>query len=211
MPGKLRIAVSTKPLIPVRVDDQVRRAVSETADLLRSLGHDVREQDPNWGMVGNGAVARYLRGIHDDAVRVPQPERLERRTRGLSRFGSLISPTLVARSRVAEAAHAARINAIFDDHDVLMTPVTAKPPVEVMRWEGVSATRLLAGEFPTYPFTLPWNFLGQPAAAVPAGFTADGLPLAVQLIGRPEDEPTLLSLSAQIEAERPWTGTTPPL
>ena len=48
-PGKLRIACSTKPVIPVPVDDQVRRAVGETADLLRSLGHDVREQDPNWG------------------------------------------------------------------------------------------------------------------------------------------------------------------
>ncbi len=210
-PGKLRIAVSTKPVIPVPVDDQVRRAVAETADLLRSLGHQVREQDPNWGMVGNGAIPRYLRGVHEDALTVPTPERLERRTRGLSRLGSLIPPTLVARTRVAEAAHASRINAIFADHDVLMTPVTARPPIEVMRWEGVGVLRLLAGEFPTYPFTIPWNFLGQPAASVPAGFTADGLPLAVQLIGRPEDEATLLSLSAQIESERPWTGTTPPL
>jgi amidase len=65
--------------------------------------------------------------------------------------------------------------------------------------------------FPVYPFTVPWNFVGQPAASVPAGFTADGLPLAVQLCGRPNDEPTLLSLAAQIESERPWADMTPPL
>ena len=62
-----------------------------------------------------------------------------------------------------------------------------------------------------YPFTAPWNAIGQPAAALPAGFTNDGLPLSVQLVGRPNDEPTLLSLAAQIEAERPWADSRPPL
>jgi amidase len=45
---------------------------------------------------------------------------------------------------------------------------------------------------------------------VPAGFAADGLPLAVQLVGRPGDEGTLLSLAAQLEAERPWAADRPP-
>jgi amidase len=57
----------------------------------------------------------------------------------------------------------------------------------------------------------PWNITGQPAGAVPAGFTSDGLPLSVQIVGRPNDEATLLSLAAQIEAERPWADTRPPL
>ena len=46
---------------------------------------------------------------------------------------------------------------------------------------------------------------------MPAGFAEDGLPLAVQLIGRPADEATLLSLAAQLEAERPWADRRPPL
>ena len=62
-----------------------------------------------------------------------------------------------------------------------------------------------------YPFTVPWNATGQPAASVPAGFTADGLPLAVQLVGRPDDEGTLLSLAAQLESERPWADRRPPV
>jgi amidase len=62
-----------------------------------------------------------------------------------------------------------------------------------------------------YPFTAVWNTTGQPAAAVPAGFSQEGLPLAVQLVGRPNDEATLVSLAAEIEAERPWAGHRPVL
>ena len=52
---------------------------------------------------------------------------------------------------------------------------------------------------------------GQPAASVPAGFSSDGLPLAVQLVGRPYDEVTLISLAAQVEAARPWAYHRPPV
>ena len=54
-------------------------------------------------------------------------------------------------------------------------------------------------------YTALWNVTGNPAASVPAGVAADGLPLAVQLVGRRNDETTLLSLSAQLESARPWT------
>jgi amidase len=60
------------------------------------------------------------------------------------------------------------------------------------------------------PFNGVWNVTGQPAASLPAGFGADGLPRAVQIVARPGEEATLLSLAAQIEAERPWTDARPP-
>ena len=56
-----------------------------------------------------------------------------------------------------------------------------------------------------------WNHVGQPAAAVPVEAAPDGIPLAVQLVGRPGDEATLLSLSAQLEADTGWTARRPPL
>ncbi|MGH3563741.1 MAG: amidase family protein, partial [Mycobacterium sp.] len=56
-----------------------------------------------------------------------------------------------------------------------------------------------------------WNLTGQPAAAVPWGFDRDGLPVAIQLVGRPYDEATLLSLAAQIEQARPWAHHRPPV
>jgi amidase len=211
-PGKLRVAVSLKPSVQgARVDPEVRRGVNETADLLRSLGHEVVERDPVWGDIGSNVVPRYLGGIAEEAGRVPHPERLERRTKGYARMGAPWRGALLERVRRDEARHAARIGRLFEDHDVLLTPVTAKPPVEIGTWAGLGALRTVAGQLFTYPFAAPWNATGQPAAAVPAGFTGDGLPLSVQLIGRPSDEATLLSLAAQIEAERPWADRRPPV
>jgi amidase len=211
-PPRLRIAVSLKPSVPVPVDDEVRDAVEGTASLLRAIGHDVRDRDPAWGAIGNAFVPRYLRGGHDDAQRMAHPHRLERRTRSLARLGAAIPPALVARARAAEASHAARLNALFEDHDLLLTPVVPQPPAELGRWEGRGALATMAGvSIASVPFTTPWNATGQPAASIPAGFTSAGLPLAVQLVGRPNDEATLLSVAAEIESERPWGHHRPPV
>jgi amidase len=213
-PGKLRIAWSTAPpraAAPPTVDEVAKGAVSETAELLRSLGHDAERSDPNWGGIGNNITPRYLRGIAEDFARVPHPERLERRTRGFARLGRLIPDKLFEQARRAEAADATRVNAIFDTHDVLMTPVMGGTALPVRRWEGRGALRTVLGMSRFYPFCVPWNYLGNPAMSVPAGFAANGMPLAVQLIGRPGDEATLLSLAAQLEAERPWADERPPI
>ena len=78
--------------------------------------------------------------------------------------------------------------------------------IPVRRWEGRGALWTLLGMSRCYPFCVPWNHLGNPSMAVPAGFSPEGMPLSVQIIGRPGDEATLLSLAAQIEAERPWAS-----
>jgi amidase len=213
-PGKLRIAYSTHParsVPPGRVSEEVKGAVAETAELLRSLGHEVSERDPDWGTIGNQITARYLRGIHDDVARTPHQERLELRTRRIGQLGGLISDRALERVR-GEAAERdrARLRPLFEQFDVLMTPVMGGTALPLRHWEGRSAARIMLGQVRFYPFTPAWNHLGNPAASVPAGFAADGLPLAVQLVGRPGDEGTLLSLAAQLEAERPWAADRPP-
>lgn len=213
-PGRLRVAWSTAPpraAAPPTVSEVAKGAVADTAELLGSLGHEVAERDPDWGGIGNNITPRYLHGIAEDFARVPHPERLERRTRGFARLGSLIPDGLFERARRAERADAARVNAIFDSHDVLMTPVMGGTALSVRRWEGCGALRTVLGMSRFYPFCVPWNHLGNPAMAVPAGFAADGMPLSVQIVGRPGDEATLLSLAAQLEAERPWADRRPPI
>jgi amidase len=106
---------------------------------------------------------------------------------------------------------AARVNRIFDDHDAVLTPVAPETPFEVGRWEGRGMLWTLNGGARMIAFTALWNQTGQTAAAVPAGWTAGGVPLSVQLVGRPNDEDTLLSLAAQLEAERPWADRRPPV
>jgi amidase len=162
-------------------------------------------------MVGNAVSIMYSRGVADDARRLPNRERLGRQVRGVARLGSLIPNSVLRRTRAAIPKHAKRINGIFDDHDVLLLPVVGEPPVPVEKWSLRGGQWTLAGMTRRTGFGPPWNYLGNPAAAVPAGFTDNGLPLSVQLVGRPNDEATLLSLAAQLEAERRWADRRPPL
>jgi amidase len=212
-PDRLRIAVSTTParaLAPPRVDDEVKSAVAQTAELLSSLGHKLSERDADWGNIGNQVAVRYMRGIHDDVARVPHPERLERRTRSYGRIGGLIPDRLLelATGKAADQDRE-RVWRLFDHFDVLMTPVMGGTAIPVRSFEGHGALWSIAGETRFYCFTPPWNHLGNPAASVPSGFAADGMPLAVQLISRFGDEATLLSLAAELEAERPWADRRP--
>jgi amidase len=212
-PASLRIAFSTKmpPGVIARLDGEAESALLQTVELLRSLGHEVSEQDPDYGVGGmSELLTRYLRGIHDDARAVAHPERLERRTRGMARLGSLIPPALLERSLANEAQFRSRLNGVLEAHDVLITPATAAPPPRIGQLHGRGAAWTLNAVAGWVPYNGVWNVTGQPAASVPAGFGADGLPRGVQLVARPNDEATLLSLAAQMEAERPWAQRRPP-
>jgi amidase len=215
LPAGLRIAYSTQPmrgLAPPILSDEVAAAVTGTAQLLGSLGHSVTERDPDFGMVGNQVIPRYLRGIHEDVETVPHKDRLELRGRQAALLGRLVSERFLERARgTGMEADRQRIWRIFDEFDVLITPVMGGTAIPIRHWEGRGALRIMVGQSRFYGFTPVWNHLGNPAASVPAGFGADGLPLAVQLIGRYGDEATLLSLSAQLEAERPWADRMPPV
>jgi amidase len=213
-PGRLRVAVSTglPPGALARLGSEQRGAVEATAELLRSLGHEVAEREIDYGPAAwMNLLARYLRGIHDDARGVAHPERLEPRTRSMARLGALVPAGLLARARAGEEALAARIDAIFDHADVVLTPGPSGPPFRVGQLHGRGALWTLNAAAAKVPWYGVFNATGQPAASVPAGFDAAGLPLAVQLVGRPNGETTLLSLAAQIERARPWADRRPAL
>lgn len=213
-PGRLRIAYSTRIPPPglQRLDAGCKRAVSDTVELLRSLGHEVVERDPDYGFdTGPLFLVRMLRGVYDEARSAPHPERLARRTRGMARLGSLVPVALLERARAAERSVSERLNSVLADHDVLITPTTAQPPSLIGQYDGRGALWTLNAVIACVPFNAPWNYTGQPAASVPAGFGADGLPRGVQLVAKDGQEGILLSLAAQIEAERPWAAQCPAL
>ena len=212
-PSRLRIAVSTKvpPGLLARIDPEVLRGVHETAEVLRSLGHEVIERDPDYGQVSLGWMARFFRGIHDDAQAMAHPERLEPRTKGMVRVGRVIGRRGLDRALAQLPAERARINAIFDDVDVLLTPATATLPPAVGRWTAAGGVRTLQGVSHFVPFNAVWNHLGNPAMTFPSGMSASGLPLSVQIVARPRAEATLLSLAGQVERARPWADRRPAL
>lgn len=214
-PGRLRIALSTKvpPPLIANIGKEQRAAVDEAGALLRELGHDVVARDPDYppAAIYANYLPRYFRGIYNDVRLLPHQDRLEKRTRNMARIGSLLSDRRMANVRAGESALAARIQSIFDDVDVVITPGNATGPSRIGAYQRRGAISSLLLVSRRVPFFEIWNLTGQPAAAVPWGLDRNGVPLSVQLVGRPRDEATLLALSAQIEATRPWAQRRPPV
>ena len=149
-------------------------------------------------------MPQFLAGVRAGSDAVEHFERLERRTRQTYRLGSWVRPGVIDRALAATEKVSARANRVFDEIDVLLTPAIAHRPPRVGRLDGVGTIGAALRAMPAIAYAALWNVAGNPAASVPCGIAADGLPVAVQLVGRTDDEGTLFSLSAQLEQARPW-------
>ena len=95
-------------------------------------------------------------------------------------------------------------------YDVVASPVMSRPAVNLGTLPS-SPDKYLT-ELPEWiPFTFAFNATGQPAFSLPNGFNKEGLPLAIQLVGRQADEVTIIGLAAQFEKARPWKDKHPPI
>jgi amidase len=212
-PANLRIAVSTQvpPPILASPDAEQRGAVDAMSELLRGLGHEVAPAEVPYGSAATAFLPRYFHGVAIEAGKLPHPERLSRRTQGFRRLGRAILRPVLERALAEEAANARAIATVFERADVLLTPMFTRRAIPIGAYEGRGALWSFNGYSRWVPYCAAFNHTGQPAASVPAGFTPDGFPLAVQLVARPGDEQTLIALGAQIEREQPWADRTPPL
>ncbi|MET1060649.1 MAG: amidase [Nocardioides sp.] len=204
-PGRLRIGWAAKPVTkgirpdPVHVD-----ALHATVDLLTELGHDVVEVDPHYPDPTLAFIPQFFAGLRTESDVVEHYDRLERRTRQSYRMGTWVRPGVRDWALRQTEKVSAKANRVFDECDVLLTPTMAHRPPATGILEGVGTVRSALRSMPAIAYVALWNVAGNPAASVPCGVAADGLPTAVQLVGRTDDEVTLLRLSAQIEAARPW-------
>jgi amidase len=221
-PGRLRIAVSLSNALEVELDAEVVRGVHEAAALLRELGHEVVEDSP--ALPANDSLHIFLQvfgpaialGIdlgEQLAGRPPEEEEIEPMSRAVLEAARALPSTgyltalaqlqLIARGTVA----------FFADYDLLLSPVLASRPLPIGELHGSGDHPLddlhRSGRFA--PYTALFNVTGQPAISLPIGYGEDGLPTAVQLVGRPLAEDTLLQVAAQIETARPWAARRPML
>jgi len=213
-PGRLRIAVSRKvpPGLIAKLSPDQRGAWERTGHLLSDLGHDVVERDPRYGLAQIDFVQTWMRGIHQESLTVPDRSQLEPLTRQIAGAGRyLVPPRRRDKLLAKRAVTTARILALWNEVDVLMTPGLATTAIAAEGAFGKTAPLAIdkAGRFT--PYTPIFNLTGQPAVTVPAGFGSDGLPLSVQLVGRPGAEDVLYSLAGQLESARPWREHRPAL
>ncbi|WP_313896554.1 amidase [Streptomyces sp. GC420] len=212
-PGRLRIALSLRTaftLAPVRLDPAIRSAVTALAERLAALGHEVVEHDLRFGPVGLTFVPRATAGVRTWASRVPDPALLDPRTRSAVRMGRVLGGGPLRLARRHEAALQRKVGEAFERFDVVLAPTTAVPPPLIGSMAGLSGLRTDRTMMAACPFAWPWNVLGWPGVNVPAGFVGDGLPVGAQLLGPAGSEPLLISLAAQLEADRRWSDHRPP-
>jgi aspartyl-tRNA(Asn)/glutamyl-tRNA(Gln) amidotransferase subunit A len=120
-----------------------------------------------------------------------------------SQSASVIDHLTAERDR---ALLGAKMNAFHQTYDLLLTPTVAVPPFDA---EANAPAGYQGREW--YPFTAPFNLTRQPAASVPCGFTKDGLPIGLQIVGPAHRDLLVLQAARAFEQARPWAEHRPPV
>jgi amidase len=220
-PGRLRVGLQTNSPIGSDIDPAQVRAVQDAAELLSSLGHEIvdapplelPELMPLFTVLWATTVAGSVMLTAALAGREPTEESIEPLSWELYKQGIGTNAVQLSGAIVGLQAASRRIVGAFDQFDVLLTPALGQRPVPVGTIDACSANPMadFAASAVFTPFTAIWNVTGQPAMSVPLYHGEDDLPLAVQIVGRPVAETTLLSVAAQLEAARPWAERLSPL
>ena len=222
-PGPLRIAATTLSPIPdAPVDPVCARAVKDASELLRSLGHEVEHVDPPWqedslrevfGAVFCQAIAISIAFSGSVAGREPTERDMEPMSWAIFSLARTLNSIEALGAAIRLQAFARKLVAFLAPYDALLTPALAERPLPLGALDTAApepmSTFTRSGYFT--PFTPVFNATGQPAISLPLFQGEDGLPLGVQLAGRPAAEGALLALAAQLEEASPWSERRPQL
>ena len=189
------------------IDPQVLAAVRDAATLLRSLGHRVEPADVD--IRGLGELFRIMVEAESAAGPVEDPAQFsDPYSRWCFARGAKQAAVAYIRATEAMFRRSREIIAQTMQWDCLLTPTVTLPPQPLDTFLAVTE-RVADDDLAYIPFTYPFNISGQPAISLPLGWSAEGLPIGVQLVGRPFDEALLIALAAQIERAAPWQSRFP--
>jgi aspartyl-tRNA(Asn)/glutamyl-tRNA(Gln) amidotransferase subunit A len=212
-PRAPRIAFSAD-LGHARVDPDVAALVRKAVGAFEAdLGWRVEEVKPTWGPKGPD-LARFFWPAHYTRLADRIPEFRDRMDPGFVACiekGMQVTMSEYQKMRLVKYAYCAEIHNFFEDWDFLLTPAVSVA--------AFPATQLQPDHWPQHPwdwlswaeFSYPFNLSQNPAASVPCGFTADGLPVGLQIVGKRFDDLGVLQMSAAFEAARPWASARPPI
>ena len=196
----------------LRVDPDVTALVRRAVGAFEELGCVVEEVKP--GFADTHEMIRLMWSAHEAGNRAPF----------LTQWRARMDPGLVAciedglrvslvdyvQMRDRKLAYWDSVRPLFKTHAILLTPSVSVPAFEVGRLNPAHFPQHAWDWFAWASFSYPFNFTGQPAATVPAGFTASGMPVGLQIVGRRFDDLMVLQASAAFETARPWAERRPP-
>jgi amidase len=221
-PGRLRIGhFVSNDFTPAHPESVA--AVDVTARLLASLGHEVEDaypdalDEPDLGEYTSIAVAASvatdLEAMGRDAGAVVGENDVEPTTWAMAERGRALSATEYLASVAALHAYGRRLRSWWREntseagYDILITPTMSEPAPQIGSLKGADIERIIH----LVPYTMPYNVSGQPAIGLPLHWSADGLPVGIQLVARYGAEDLLVRLASQIEEAQPWSTRRPPL
>jgi amidase len=223
-PGTLRIAYTTRTFSGVPIAPEIIAATEATAEVLRRLGHDVREAMPafDWpsfnaanNVIWTADMAHGCDYFGRKLGRVPSPANLQRTTWACYEFGKRCTATDLLDAYDVFNDVRRRFGAFLEEHDVFLAPTVTKlaephavydadqPGMDAMAW----TEHLFALEV----FLVPFNVTGQPAISLPLHQAPDGSQIGMHFAARFGDEATLFRLAAVLEKELPWRDRRPPI
>ena len=195
------------------VDPEVLDLTASAAQVFEELGCHIEESDlvmespydaygPIYEASAFNSYSRYL-DTHGDQMTYFAKDFIE--------WGSKITAGGYARALGLIDRLKAQMTDLFEEYDLLLSPTTALTAIPVGEFPEEIAGRPVYPHryFSFHPFTYPINAIGHAAASIPAGWTPDGLPVGLHIVGRKGDEETVLAASAAFERARPWTQRRP--
>ena len=220
-PGALRIAFTSLAPNGAKVEAESLRVLAEAAKLCADLGHRVEEADP--AIERPAVVSTFLTlaaantvvnlASHPTKGRAAHADEVETVTWATAKLGEQVTGANYVRATQTAHRLGRQMAAFHLRWDVLLTPGLATLPPK-LGWIDMmldDVDEYWRRVFHFSPFTVWFNLTGQPAMMLPLGVSAEGLPLATQLVGRYGDEATLFRLGAQLETARPWFARKPAL
>lgn len=222
-PRRLRVMLCDTTFTGTAIDPEVRAAVLDAAKLLESLGHHVEPGLPKADIAGmmRGwtdivAVGTALAVRGKTGGRAPTPAEAEGVTRGAFAHAETLHPTRYLEALGEIHAFGRQMAAAFDTCDIILSATLAEPPAKVGRFAHTTEDFVAfrtgpGGVFEYSPFCAVFNASGQPAASLPLGQTASGLPIGIHLAAPFGADETLIALCAELERAAPWAHRLPTL
>ena len=208
----LRVAYADDLGFVEALDPEVRAACATASRAFRELGCRVDAVGPRWPSPAEAWEEIFCGGI---ATRMaPFLDRRDQIEPGLQTIIDEFlagPPTRYVQAWFDRLAWWQHPRALFEKYDLLVTPTVACPPFAIGLDNAIEIAGRAIAPYRWTPYTWPFNVTGQPAASVPCGFTRDGLPIGLQIVGRRYADVTVLRACAAFERARPWASKRPPI